>query len=320
MWTAARLALRPHRFALVWVALLCIAAGGVALAMSVWLSRFSGPAECLDLGIRYTQPCAGFAQGLEFDHEWAARVLAFLPVLPVVAGVVLGVPLVASEVEARTATLAWWLEPSRRRWLLTRTAVFGTVLALLLALPAIAGDVLERERIPRYDPATTVFLDYGSRGAVLVGRGIAIFSLAVLVGLVAGRVLPGLIAAAVAAVIVLAVLEGARWFALPVSEPVVAQADRYVLDVTGQQGIPNTFRDQHGTLYTVDQILALAPARIGTPTFNAWYDAQGFTQARYGVSGERLGIIEVRELIGLGLGTVTLVGAATWAVGSRRPY
>ena len=53
---------------------------------------------------------------------------------PSVPSVAEGWPLVAAEIESRTASLAWWLEPSRRRWLLRRVLVIGTVLAVLLAL------------------------------------------------------------------------------------------------------------------------------------------------------------------------------------------
>jgi hypothetical protein len=309
-------ALRPHRFTLRWVAGVCLVVAVAAVAVAIWLATYAFPADCLDPDVRFTPRCAGTSEALDIDHTWAGMVMVALTALPFIAGIVLGGPLVAAEVEAGTASTVWWLEPTRRSWLLVRVVVFG---ALLLA-PALAGDLLERFRVPRYDPATTVFLDYGSRGALLVARGLATFVLAVLLGLITGRVLPGMILAGLTAIVMFALLDAAQWLALPGPEPFVPRPDGYVMEVTGLEGVPVTYLDRDGTRYTSEQLFAEAPAPRDDPAFYAWYEARGFVQESYGISGERLWPVQAREVVGLAAGSAVVVSLSAWLVGSRRPY
>lgn len=312
------LALRPHRFALAWSALLCLAATAVAVAIAAWLSTYSAPSECLSLVIRDTPPCAGYAAAGNITYEWAAPAFEALAILPFLVGIVLGAPLVAAEIETGTAPLVWWLEPSRRAWLLERVLVFGVGLVVILVLPAIAGDMLESQLVPRYDPATTAFLNYGARGSVLVARGIAAFAIGVAAGLLTGRVLPALIIAGFVAAVLMTMLGEARWAALPAAQPITTSTDAYVLAVEG--GNPTAYADATGKIHSLDDIIAAAPAPVGSPKFYAWFEAQGFTQVSYGIPGGQLWVVGAREVSGLAFGTLLLLGASTWLVGCRRPY
>jgi hypothetical protein len=71
-----------------------------------------------------------------FRSEFAARlaVTRYLTVLPVLAGLFIGAPLIAREFEYGTFRLAWTQSLSRRRWVLSRT--------LLLTLAVIAAAAL----------------------------------------------------------------------------------------------------------------------------------------------------------------------------------
>jgi hypothetical protein len=314
------LALAPHRFAIAWVALACLVTAAAALGLAAWLARFPAPPGCLDLDVRYTPPCTGYADALGASHDWGGPLIGLLTGLPFLAGLVLGVPLVAAEVENRTAQLAWWLDPSRWRWLLVRVVVIGALLAGLLALPALAGEVLARNLVPRFEAETIVAHDLGSRGAVLVGRGILTFALAIFVGLVIGRVLPGLVAGGLAAVVLAVVLGEAAWLALPTPEPLLPQPDRYHVDMSASPGISDMYVDRDGAFFTAEQIVAAAPAEPGTPEFMAWYDARGFASAIVGIPGERLWVVPARELVGSLAATCALVGVSAWAIRPRRPY
>ena len=92
-----------------------------------------------------------------------------LTVAPGVLGIILGVPIVARELEMRTTALAWSLTPSRSRWLLARflpmllvgvvglgiTGWLGTVLfdALLGGTAGARPDRRSPVRVRRCSPA-----------------------------------------------------------------------------------------------------------------------------------------------------------------------
>jgi ABC-2 family transporter protein len=82
-----------------------------------------------DLIVRHFE--AQFSDGL--------RIVRYLAFIPVLAGVFVGAPLLAREYEQGTFRLAWTQAVTRRRWLVSKTALLG-VAALLggVALGAIA--------------------------------------------------------------------------------------------------------------------------------------------------------------------------------------
>ncbi|HET7056655.1 MAG TPA: hypothetical protein VFI12_09350 [Thermomicrobiales bacterium] len=243
--------------------------------------------------------------------------MAVLGLLPFVVGIVIGVPLVAAEIETGTAVLVWSLDASRRRWLLTRVVIFGTVLTVLLMIPAAAGNLLERFRVPRWEPDTTIYLDFGSRGWLFVERGLVTFAIAVTAGLLIGRVLQGLVVAGLAASVLLVVLNAAHGVGLPAPAPTQVQPDRYVLPVVGAEP---RYVDANGRVYSPEQIRAAAPAAVGTPEFFAWFDREGFLQVQFGIPGERLWIVEAREFAVGSAGAIMVLAGATWLAGRRRPY
>jgi hypothetical protein len=90
-------------------------------------------------------------------------------VLPFAAGVFLGAPLLARELEHGTTSVGWTLAGSRARWLRVRFLPVVVMGGVLLVVPAMAGEVLERALHPVIDPAAS-FEAYGSRGVLLVLR------------------------------------------------------------------------------------------------------------------------------------------------------
>jgi hypothetical protein len=107
-------------------------------------------------------------------------------------GLVLGVPLVAREVEHGTAQLAWTVSRSRLRWLVGRVA-FATLIGVLLsALLAVTTDVLAAAMLPNIELSQD-FNMHGNRGPLIVGRTILGLGAGVLVGALLGRQLPALL-------------------------------------------------------------------------------------------------------------------------------
>lgn len=301
--TTLRLTLRQHRFALVSVillgALLTVAAIGVGTA----LSGIATPTHCIEDRFRDPVPpaCATAEEFLTANEELAGKVMAGMALLPLVAGVLAGVGLIGSEIETRTAMFAWTLSTSRRRWLATRLAIVGLLLFAALAAPAIAAGYLAHWRTPDMDPTTTTFLDYGLRGPVVVARGLAIFAVAVLVGLVLGRVLPAVIVAGLAAIVLYHGVLVLQYGALPAPHEIRVTPTEWALEYGGPVG---------GSVG-------------GSVVVGGDGDGDGgMDGARtiVGIHGRELAFVPVREVAVLGGLTIVLLGASLVAVDRRRPY
>jgi hypothetical protein len=107
-------------------------------------------------------------------------------------GLVVGVPLVARDIEHGTAHLAWTLGRSRTRWLLRRIAFGALVVAVLLGGLAVVTDVLGAAMQPNDDLSRSFHFE-GNRGVIIVARGILALGVGVLVGAILGRQLPALL-------------------------------------------------------------------------------------------------------------------------------
>jgi hypothetical protein len=147
-------------------------------------------------------PCGGLPQaGTIYDIQDQSTVYLVrqgLAVLPFAAGVVLGAPLLAREIEHRTAQLAWPLSRSRARWLAIRLVPTATIGAIVLAAPALAGEVLIRSQFPVISPGVS-FEGYGERGLLLELRFELVLVASALVGGWLGRQLPALLVAGLVA-------------------------------------------------------------------------------------------------------------------------
>src|SRR5215210_8103320 len=117
-----RLTFKLHRFE----ALAVLAGGAVltiaALVVALRLQAVGVPADCWAVQSAVpTEPSPACLRLLEaffeVDNTEARRLFQSLTVFPIAAGVLLGAPAVAREVERGTAALAWTLSGSRRRWL-----------------------------------------------------------------------------------------------------------------------------------------------------------------------------------------------------------
>jgi hypothetical protein len=108
---------------------------------------------------------------------------------PVLFGSVLGIGVVAGEVEHGTARIAWALTGSRLRWLWLRSwpvALIGVVAALVLGAATA--------RLMDLTAPSDVFMPQ-MRGPIVTLHFLVALAMAVLVGAVIRRVLPGLLVA-----------------------------------------------------------------------------------------------------------------------------
>ena len=139
-----------------------------------------------------TSPCQ--AHDLKLDPLQAAAGVAKVGVIgvPIMMAVFLGVPIVARELEGRTAHLTWSLSRSRRRWLMQRAGPPLAVVAVASVAVGVAGDVLTHAA-PWVEGSDPGFEDWWSRGPQVAVRAAAVFGIALAVGaLLGGQLRAGL--------------------------------------------------------------------------------------------------------------------------------
>jgi hypothetical protein len=266
-------------------------------------------------------PCEGpgpFATIRNPIDDWLYPLLA---ALPFVVGGLLGVPVVAREVERGTARLSWSLTGSRIRWLLWRILPLLGLVIVLLVPAALAGNELLWV-VWRIDPS--YFFDHTQiRGAPLVARGLVMFAIALVAGALARRVLPALVIAAFAGLLVYNVLDGVQFDWMP-------------LDVIGQPGeefqpgsaaVTVMLQASDGTLHDVLEVAAAAGfERIGpdgspvetNPDWIAWQVAHGYREVQVGWDASRYPEVVFRESAALVGGTLLMLAAGAVVIRSTR--
>jgi hypothetical protein len=144
----------------------------------------------------------------------AGLIRVALTVAPGLLGLILGVPVVARELELRTAGFSWALTPSRWRWLMARFLPMLLVGLVALIVVAWAGTTLfDGLWLGRYGPDLT---EVSALGVALVTRGLAAVAVALLIGALVGRTMPALLIGVV-------VLAGWGLFVVPRAQGVLAE-------------------------------------------------------------------------------------------------
>lgn len=270
----------------------------------------------------YAPGCTQLAQRfyeLSSKAEWVSY---FSWGAPFGMGLVLGVPLVSREVEHRTAGMAWTLSRSRVRWLVRRAAFLVLVLVVLLIMVAIVGEVLASAQMPGLHPERD-FAWYGRRGSLIVVRGLASLGIGVLLGAMLGRVMPALLVAAFASVLIFTAISLGmdRWMegdaivqAFDADRAGGRQLGQRVLLPSGEL-IDSGEMQRRGLSYDViqDDRLWAKPEDIGHMDRLVGFD-------RYlVVPGSLYSQIVLRESAVVGGTAALLALAATFVVSRRRP-
>lgn len=242
--TWARLAFRQQR----WEMLLLIA--GVALlagAMLFYAGQLAAITaanpEC-NVGA-FTPGCEAAAQQFGEMAMIPTQLINLAFVAPFGIGLILGVPLVAREIDHGTAQIAWTLSRSRITWLARRVAFAALVVIGLLAVLAVTSEILAAALFPNADLGQD-FTWYGRRGGLLVVRGLAALGVGVLVGAMIGRLLPALLVGFFAtALVFLAISLGLdRW------NEAEAVAAPYGRDITGDLSLGERVAMENGEVVT----------------------------------------------------------------------
>ncbi len=197
--------------------LLLVAAGTALLAGAMlwiaWQARMLVDIDPRCFGGDGGGACQALSEQFSNLASFSRQVILASFAAPFGIGLVLGVPIVAREIDHGTASLAWTLSRSRLRWLLPRATFAALVVIGLLAVLAISSDVMTQAIMPGSNMSAD-FTWYGRRGELLVMRGLVALGIGLLFGALLGRQLPALLVAIFASV---AIFTGVslgmdRWF------------------------------------------------------------------------------------------------------------
>lgn len=198
------MAVRIQRFE-VWSCVLLVAVVVItALIVRARLEGVGAPVECLTPWIfpdvvSDAARCDPLNEAFfRISRDEAGLVMTAMYAVPLVVGLLLGVGLVGREIEGGTAPTVWALAGSRRRWLVGRLVPILVILVALLAIAAIATELLAAARVP-WQLGRPSFDDAGVHGPGVVARGFAAFALALAVGAWSGRMLPTILMSALLA-------------------------------------------------------------------------------------------------------------------------
>ena len=309
MITQLRLAWRLQRWELAFV---------VAACMSLSAVSFWQAADMRSLLTGCGTPAAAPACGLIFpfqdSHGQRVQMIQMaIDFVPFVVGLIVGVPLVAREVEQRTSLIAWPLARSRLRWLAWRLAPPLLVALASVAVLAVAADQMAHAYFPNSDLG---FVEYGSRGLPLVMRTALMLLAGVAVGALLGRVLPGLLLGIAVSVAVAVALQGAlpHW----ASSTELSFTDSPMSNI-GSMTTEVRYRAPDGQLLD---------AQAGEELMEAAYAASPDgepdpsilpQEVFYGIAASRYAEVLLRESAGIGAAAIGLGAVAFLAVRRRRP-
>jgi hypothetical protein len=246
------------------------------------------------------------------------------------AGLVMGVPLVAREIEHETTALAWSLTPSRRRWLLARLAFAGPLVIGLLAVLAVASDTVAAAILPDLDLAAD-FTWFGQRGILLVMSGLLGLGIGLGIGAMLGRQLPGLLAAGLATVALFVVVNMGldRWLMTDATIANFALPNQGVSFI-GSRSLGGFFQLQSGAVVTLADLEARGIQQLfWDEDRGEFYATEADLAAKRSivgrhvdllVPGDKYGTAVAKESVLLGVLAVVSGGLAFAVVDRRKPY
>lgn len=264
-----------------------------------------------------TDANCGTSPSLNDFSMWGgfARIGAF--VTPFALGLILGIPVVAHEVEGRTAGIAWTLSRSRSRWLIQRALPLAVVVIVLAAAVGIGSEFVTRTNPFADLAANPGFADYTARGWMLPVRALAVLLLAIAVGAMVPRQLPALLlSGAVTLALFVGLSIGIDAWMTAEAKPIPLVETRfgptgggprifeiaYRVDATGEVITENDFYNRYEDVFAPDGEMP-----------------EGFTQVAIGIPGDQYWTWVARESAIVGGLALVSGGLALAVVHRRRP-
>lgn len=323
MLTTARIGFRVHRFEILVAVLACLVVTITAGIVSVHLVQANAlvPAGCFDSwswsSVLPSSSCDGPVRAFLAARDDGPPVMTAMFVLPLLVGLLLGVPLVAGELETRTAETAWILAGSRNRWLAyVAVPTFGLIL-VAVGGAAVMAQILAAAREPWLVDGPS-WESIGSFGTIVVARGAVAFGAGLLAGAVVGRTLPALIVAVIACAFIVVVAIGARQAWLTANQQPLDPRNGDLIGAINLSGSGQTFIDSSGAMLTSEEAFARIPPGLTDEAVEAWL-SDNMREVDLGVPASAVPAWERLEVIGLGATTALLLVGSFVAVSHRRP-
>ncbi|MEO8572062.1 MAG: hypothetical protein ABI553_10240 [Chloroflexota bacterium] len=308
MLTASRLTYRINRFEIRAILAATILSTVVTAAILTWMTS-SGYAACV---INFTDTPSVACLNLMDIGAWANRIvglsLNLVPLFPFLAGVLLGTPVIARELDRGTARLAWSLGPSRLRWFVERVVLMLVLTLLACFAIGVVADWIVALYAPGVDLANS-FAQYHQRGILIATGGFLVASVAIGLGAVVGRTMPTLILALVlSGASVLAITEVSAKLLVNEAVP-LEQSEGGNNDLQ----LDSRFQLPDGRLVTWDELTVIDPESM-----NAEFGPQ-YPYVALGIPGSRHREIEAREAVAEVVVGLAFLGLGAFVVGRRRP-
>lgn len=342
MLAAARVTLKLHRFEVGVAALAAIAAAVLGLSIAIRIDALGVSQECLDRvrasqdGFSAGEECFSLVQagsgvlGESFLDGEGTVPLSVMGALPFLLGLLGGVPIVARELEARTAPTAWSLNGSRVRWLARQVAPIALVLGVAMTLAALAAVPVGDDWVRWGHGGTSQLI--GLYGPLAVLRAFGAFGVGLAVGALLGRTLPAFILGVALTLAITFALGEARatWLASMEPQPIVT----YSAETGEYNGIPGAVPTDWGWLTPSGELLSKEEARriateAGVPPADPndvqdvpamiWLEEHGYIGVPLGVTDEMAMRWAPYDGITFGLVGLIGIGSAIVLVNRRRP-
>lgn len=289
---AARAIAKQHRFELVAVTIAGLIVVLWSLVIELRVAALAVPTVCLPGGGALgDQGCRGSVQAMtELVGGEGSRIIAFMSYLPFAVGLLVGSPVVARELELRTAPLTWSLHPSRLHWLGQTLLVVGIPSVAVVALLSLTTGLLEGHRAA---VGNSLLEDMSLYGAAIMPRMLGALGVGLLSGTLLGRSLPAFVlaSATIAALVLGAGFAHQSWLnAQPPTElSVRSEVDGNTVGIVTRIG----WRTPEGTLVALDEALLVAhDAGVPTPDVTdpgdvaavLWLEDNGYQEVDLGIS------------------------------------
>ena len=307
MLVATRLTYRINRFEILAITIATVLSVVVSAAVVAWLTQ-SGYTTCRGDEFGNLEPrCLNMSA----IGEWVLKIdrvsLSLVPIFPFIAGLILGGPLVAREIDRGTARLAWSLSPSRLRWYVHRVAPVLVVLGATAMVIGVVADRLLAAMITDEDLANS-FMGFHGRGVLIATGTLLIGATGIAVGAVLGRTIQTLLLSLVLGGLLLTAVSEVDQKVFMPTETVVDASNNYS---DRNLYVDSRFQLPDGTLATWEQLVAIDPSVME--------NGPNYPNVSLMIPGERYREIETREAIAqLGIAALMLVAGAL-VVLRRRP-